>query len=229
MGLATQAAGRIRRLIVGRKLKPGEVIATEVELASAMGVSRNAMREAVGQLRGLGLVDSRQCKGLVVARPDPAEVLRLVIPQYAIDQATFEELAELRYGIEMGAADLAIERGTPAQMAKLLRLAREHRKAAGNPRRVDAIDIQFHKTILSATRSRLLQSLHFVVASFFRRAKGEVPGWNAKPGPPQEHTLLAKAFADRDVDRARRLLSEHLRKYIVPAEPARHSQNATRD
>ena len=220
MGLATQAAGKIRRLIVGRKLKPGQVIATEVELASAMGVSRNAMREAVGQLRGLGLVSSRQCKGLVVARPDPAEVLRLVIPQYVMDQATFRELAELRYGIEMGAVDLAIERGTEADMAKLLRLAEEHRKAASNPRRVDQIDIQFHKTILAATGSRLLQSLHFVVTSFFRRAKGEIPWWNAKPGPSGEHTILAKAFADRDVALARRLLSEHLRQYIAPRRKA---------
>ena len=105
-------------------------------------------------------------------------------------------------------------------MAKLLRLAEEHRKAASNPRRVDQIDIQFHKTILAATGSRLLQSLHFVVTSFFRRAKGEIPWWNVKPGPPREHTILAKAFADRDVALARRLLSEHLRQYIAPRRKA---------
>ena len=57
---AERVAKAIRREIGRRCLSPGEVIGTEGGLAKELGVSRNAVREAVGRLRGLGLVESRQ-------------------------------------------------------------------------------------------------------------------------------------------------------------------------
>jgi DNA-binding FadR family transcriptional regulator len=214
VGLAERAAHRIRHEIHKRKLKPGDTIGTEGELATLLGVSRCAIREAVGRLRGLGLVGSRQCKGLVVAQADPAEVMRLVMPSYAVDGASFADLAEMRYCIEMGSVDIAIARQTEEEMAKLVRLGQEH-AAADNPALADEIDIEFHKTILSATRNNLLESMHYVISSFFYRSQVEFPEWNLKQAtPPQEHALLAAAFAERNVERARQLLSAHLSRYL---------------
>jgi DNA-binding FadR family transcriptional regulator len=213
-GLAERAAQRIRHEIQKRKLKPGDTIGTEGELAALLGVSRGAIREAVGRLRGLGLVGSRQCKGLVVAQADPAEVMRLVIPSYAVDGASFADLAEMRYCLEMGSVDIAIARQSEDQIAKLVRLGREH-AAADNPALADEIDIEFHKTILTATGNNLLQSMHYVISSFFYRSQVEFPEWNLKQAtPPQEHARLAAALAERNVDRARQLLSAHLSGYL---------------
>jgi len=215
-GLAERAARSIRREIAGRKLKPGQVIATEAELASATGVSRSAIREAVGRLRGLGLVDSRQCKGLVVAQADPAAIMGLVIPSYAVDQAAFADLAEMRYAIELGSVDVAIERETEVEISQLIRLGEEFAEvAAADPRRADGIDIEFHKTILSATGNHLLKGLHYVITSFFHRSQLEFPEWNlVQATPAREHAVLAEAFAQRDVNLARLLLSKHLSGYL---------------
>ena len=107
--IADHAADRIRRRIEERMLKPGDFVGTEDKLAAELKMSRTAIRDALGRLRGLGLVNSRPRTGIVVAQTDPAEVLGLVIPQYAVDHATLAELAQLRYCQEIGALELAIK------------------------------------------------------------------------------------------------------------------------
>ena len=67
------AAERIRLRIIEQSLKPGEVVGTEEKLAGEFGMSRSAIRDAIGRLRGLGLVDDElavhdNCTGRTHAR-----------------------------------------------------------------------------------------------------------------------------------------------------------------
>ena len=215
--LAERAAGAIRRQIRERALRPGDVIATEGELAETLGVSRNAIREAVGRLRGLGLVDSRQSKGLVVAQSDLAEVMRLVLPHYAVDQTSMADLAELRYCIEMGAVEMAVERASDEQVQELAKLGRAFAELIEHEQvQADRVDQAFHETILAAAENRLLQDMHVVITGFFQRAPREFEGWCLRKEPRAwEHAAIADAFAGRDVERARVLLRGHLRHGLV--------------
>ena len=46
-----------------KSFKPGDSLPTEVELAQALGVSRNVVREALSRFRMLGIVETRKKKG----------------------------------------------------------------------------------------------------------------------------------------------------------------------
>ena len=49
----------IKKLLIERKLKPGDRLPNEVEISEAMNVSRGSVREALRILTAFGLVESR--------------------------------------------------------------------------------------------------------------------------------------------------------------------------
>ncbi len=216
VGLAEGAADEIRKRICEQSLKPGDLIGTEEQLTASLGISRNALREALGRLRGLGIVSSRQGKGVFVAQTDPAETLGMVIPQYAIDHTALSELGKLRYSLELGAVGMAVKHATEADIAQLKHLAHELSKAlaADDFHKVDEMDLEFHKTILSATGSSLLRNMQHIIVTFFHRGEREFAGWSHKEEPLATHADIAAAFARRDAQEAHALLEAHFRDYF---------------
>ncbi len=57
---------QIRKLIVEGKLRPGDKLPPERELATQMGVSRPTLREAINKLEARGLLEQKQGGGTFV-------------------------------------------------------------------------------------------------------------------------------------------------------------------
>lgn len=64
--LVTEVQESIKDLIYSRRLKPGDPLPTEHELAEALGVSRNSLREALKVLEATGVVVIRRGYGMAV-------------------------------------------------------------------------------------------------------------------------------------------------------------------
>ena len=60
-----EVAKQIERLIL-KKLKPGDKLPPERELAEMLGVSRSSVRDAIRSLELMGLVEPRQGAGTIV-------------------------------------------------------------------------------------------------------------------------------------------------------------------
>ena len=58
--LVDKVEASLVELLQERKLKVGDVIPKEVELAEALGVSRTVVREALTRLRIMGLIESKK-------------------------------------------------------------------------------------------------------------------------------------------------------------------------
>jgi GntR family transcriptional regulator len=71
-----QIAAELRRQIAAGDPPPGALISSEAELAHTHNVSRITVRRALNELKGEGLVDSRQGFGWYVATPALAQSLR---------------------------------------------------------------------------------------------------------------------------------------------------------
>jgi GntR family transcriptional regulator len=61
----------LEKLIVSRKLEPGDKLPSEVEIATALGVSRMTLRQALASIESKGLIDRRRGRfgGNFVAMP----------------------------------------------------------------------------------------------------------------------------------------------------------------
>lgn len=148
--LPTKVAAHISREIKSGRLKTGEKLPSETEIASNLGVSRNVVREATSQLRADGIIQARQGVGAFVMAPENSNVIRLD-PHNLSNRLKLSQLFELRSILETEAATIASQKITADGLARLRqtldRMTGEERLTDGS---VDA-DLAFHREIAKAT------------------------------------------------------------------------------
>ncbi|MBK6936853.1 MAG: FadR family transcriptional regulator [Chitinophagaceae bacterium] len=120
--LVDKVEARLVELLQLQKLKIGDSIPKEIELASALGVSRTVVREALLRLRMMGLIESKKKKGAVITSPDVFGNLSKSMNPYILDQETLREMFEIRLVLEIGMADLLFHRITPSDIEELKKI-----------------------------------------------------------------------------------------------------------
>jgi GntR family transcriptional repressor for pyruvate dehydrogenase complex len=116
---------RLREYLKKKSFRPGDALPKELELAEALGVSRNVLREALSRLRMLGMVETKKKRGMVLARPDILGTFERVLDPLIIDNKTLQDIFELRLVLEMGLADLLYIRKTDKDIAELENIAKK--------------------------------------------------------------------------------------------------------
>jgi DNA-binding FadR family transcriptional regulator len=108
--LVDRVEANLVELLKERKLKVGDSIPKEIELAEALGVSRTVVREALLRLRLMGLIESKKKKGAVITSPDLFGIIGKSMNPHILDQETLKEIFEIRLVLEIGMADLLFHR-----------------------------------------------------------------------------------------------------------------------
>lgn len=202
-------AERLSAAIRDGKLKPGDRLPTEAELAREFQVGRTSVREGLQKLRAHGLIETRKGLGAFVVDP-LAEFARWT----AGDPATIEELAEARVALETLASALAAMRASDEEIAELERLNAAHAAADG----VDALvstDHAFHAAVMGAARNRFVAGAYGALELDDFRAKTLALPWAADRSA-QGHAAIVEAIAARDPVAARAAMADHL--YALYAE-----------
>src|SRR3546814_154474 len=109
----------LREYLKRKSFKPGDSLPKETELATALGVSRNVVREALSRLRMLGMIESRKKRGMILANPDVLGAFERVLDPLILDQDTLRDIFELRLVLEMGLADILYLRKTDKDIVEL--------------------------------------------------------------------------------------------------------------
>ena len=86
--LVDKVEANIVELLKEQKLKVGDSIPREIELAESLGVSRTVVREALMRLRMMGLIDSKKKKGAVITSPDIFGIVSKSMNPQILDQET---------------------------------------------------------------------------------------------------------------------------------------------
>lgn len=151
----------------------GAVLPNEMTLASELGVSRNALREAVKVLVSKGLVEVRQKTGTkILPREDwnllDKEVLSWVTQSgHALHHAM--GLVEFRLIFEPKASYLAAIRATGVELEAILSACDDLEACIGRPLdEMSEIDLRFHRAILRASHNDVLMHLGSLVASLMK-------------------------------------------------------------
>src|SRR5215831_14160365 len=118
-GSTDQVVAFVRDLIVRGRLRPGDRLPGERELATQIGVSRPSVRAGLHALAAMGVVRSRHGSGTYIPDGPPALGSEPLSFLAALHGFTREEMYEARRVLEVGAAGLAAERATPEQLASL--------------------------------------------------------------------------------------------------------------
>ncbi len=150
--ISDQVFDQLRELIYRGDYQPGQKIMTERELAEALSVSRNSVREAINKLVTLRFLEQRQGQGTFVRSIDEAVQIPLATVMETQD-ATLIDVLEMRMGIECTAASLAAQRINAAELERIEKALREMERDTRAGGLGTEFDLAFHMAIAAATKN----------------------------------------------------------------------------
>lgn len=150
--ISDQVFEQIRESIFRGQLKPGEQILPERELSEAMGVSRTTVRNAINKLVVLGLLEHKQGQGTFVRAPDTRQGNPLAAAM-EVQDASIDDLLEVRMGLECNAAALAAVRAVKEDLLFMDASLEEMRVEVSSGRLGTEADTAFHMALAYATKN----------------------------------------------------------------------------
>lgn len=215
-GATKIAVDVLGRRIANDAYRPGEVMPTEPELASSLGVSRTTVREAIKVLSGKGMVRTARRYGTRVRPVEDwnlldADVATWHDPTHPRLQLMFSETTELRGIIEPQAAALAAARATDRQVSAIVEAAYAMHPQSGPVEELFAADCTFHATILDATGNLLMRQLRpIILTMLWISYEYGVLAKSEEPVTREGHIRVAEAIRRRDAAGAQREMAQML-------------------
>jgi GntR family transcriptional repressor for pyruvate dehydrogenase complex len=211
--LSDRLAALLAQQIEAGRMRPGDRLPTEAQLASDHGVSRSVVREAVHQVRSRGLLISRQGSGMYVAAPPPHQGLSFD-PKVLESMEAVLQVVELRRVLEGEMAALAAQRATRSEIAGLKRGLKAIDAATARGEIGIGEDFAFHRAIGAATHNaqfvRLLAFIEQYLLDAMRITKtNEATREDWMQHVRAEHQAIVDAIAAHDPEAARRAAIRH--------------------
>src|SRR3954466_11354464 len=156
--LSAQIIGDVRDALFAKKLKPGDVLGTENEIAARYGVSRIVARDALRTLEALGIAEIRMGKGggARVARGNPRLFAEALPGQLDLTGVTPAEIMDAQRAIECLAAELAAENATDADVARLRQIVADAEAVIDDTEPYTRLSAEFHLAVAEASHNRVL-------------------------------------------------------------------------
>lgn len=212
-GLLGGVMESVKVFIRDHGLQVGDELPSEGAFAELTGTSRTIVREAYRSLAALTLIDIGNGRRARVAAPK-ADVLAM-ITDHAVhtNQATIQQIFDVRRTIERRTVALAALRRTDREAAEILALAEAMQRDFNEPQKVMEHDIAFHEAIGVASKNPMFS---LIVGSFHVVTRHTWPiGWASRASNEtrQEsvdgHFAIAQAIANGDPARGEAAMVEH--------------------
>ena len=188
----------LRNLAASFEFKPGERI-NESQLSKQIGTSRTPLREALNRLVAEGFLTFQTGHGFFCRQLQPDGIL---------------ELYEARQAIEGEGVRLATERATSAELESVRQFLREAEASyheSSDPRLLVELDEAFHMRVVRLSGNhefeRILTNLN-LRSRYVRWIDME----DRVSVTPADHDAIVDAMSDRDPDRARKLMQDHIQR-----------------
>lgn len=209
------AAQRMFEWILSSELAPGDPIPIEQDLATQFGMARGTVREAVRELRALGILEVRRGLGTYLSTASASTIRPGLVyrsaKQISTDVAGNKHFTGLREMVEVRAL---LECSLVAQVTGLVseETGRElHTLAArmDNPKDSTAADRQFHRTLYAGVENQLARELIDVFWDSLNLAGLRLPPANTVTATRADHDLIADCVVGNDPEASREAMWNH--------------------
>jgi DNA-binding FadR family transcriptional regulator len=147
---------QLEAAILEGRLRPGDRLPSERELAEQMGVSRPSIREAIRVLESGGVIEARRGPGAgLTVTAERNAIGRVIALQAATRSIPIGDLVSVRAALEAMAARLAAKQGGSDELPRLI----HDMRIAGPDDEFLSLDNEFHQAIARASGNQLLPLL----------------------------------------------------------------------
>lgn len=196
----------IKRYILDKKLKPGDSLPPEAQLAADLGVGRSSIREAMKSLQSLGIVRVQRGEGFFVRKWNLDPVLETLSYGICFNPAAFRELMQIRVWLEAATIGEVVARMTPGDIAELDAIMQEWEARFDSNESFADLDERFHDVLYRSLENDTFASLLHVFWRAFETVDSDLHGDADIRVEYRSHRAIFDAIRSREPARARERL-----------------------
>ena len=208
---------QINHLIIEEKLRPGDRLMGEREMAGELGVSRTTLREALRTMEFLGSVEIKPGGGTFIRDAQLNEVISplALALSLSVEPTRIEELWETRITLEVECAGLAALRASEEDLRQISHALCDMQSKLVDLDAYAKADMRFHFLVTQASQNsmmnRLLQTFVVHILELIKKA-GPLRFSHDIGGlcTIQEHISIYDAIVSHNSEQSRILMRRHL-------------------
>lgn len=218
---------QILELIREGKLKAGDQLPSERELAETFQVSRTSVREAIRAMETQGLVVSRPGAGTFITARTVESVVQPLVSLLLQERSDLVDIFEMRYLLEPHIAALAAKRATPEDIIRLREIVQAQERKNQEKELAVEEDTTFHLTLCQATQNKALLKLVSAIVDILSQSRKyslQTPGRARRS--LASHREILDAVEKHDAERALLAMQKHIKEVeknvftkILPENP----------
>ena len=211
--LADAVQEKICEYISDNKMNAGDPLPKEEELSKVLQVSRNILREALGRLRILGLVETRKKKGMSVAQPDAFIGLEKMVATGIMSEEYRQELLEMRVILELGMSDYIFERKNENDIKELEAIVERENSKGIDVYELHRLDMTFHAKLYEIAGNNMLKRFQGILRPVFRSICEEAK--KSSREAKTHHREICKVLRHGSLEEFRQIMRKHLSVYMT--------------
>src|ERR1051325_3320800 len=202
----------VQETVTSGKLKVGDRLPPERQLARDLKVNRATVREAMHLLWERGLVERKNRRGTRIVSMKPSTVGAAIERYFILSNCRHKDLHEIRSVLEPKSAALAATNANAADLVKLKDRLDELEECwkLEDAQRLAVADVRFHLALAAASHNPLMigmfSGLTPVLEKFLFLQHSEM----RRPESFLMHHEVYEAVVARDPDRAANVMAQHM-------------------
>lgn len=207
--------------ILEGRLKRGDQIESDRELAKKLNVGRSAVREALKVLDVLGMIDIRLGQGTYITSRETNFFSVPLSWSLFLDGAQVKSILQVRGALELRAVQLAAQCEDKNKLDKLTDIYYRMQKTFQESKEADSLqhalqetlnaDIEFHTCIAECSGNPIILSMLTTIRNFLKRVSGTgMVDAEQLQAVVEEHQKLYGAIISGNVEAATETMMKHL-------------------
>jgi GntR family transcriptional regulator, transcriptional repressor for pyruvate dehydrogenase complex len=205
-----EVARQIERLILN-KLKPGDKLPSERELAETLRVSRSSIRDAIRSLELMGLVEPRQGTGTIVREISSESVINPFANALKYRQELVGELLDFRKMLEPPLAARAATHASAEDISEMEEILQRQEEKQKSGEAAVAEDAEFHYSVALASDNSVVLKVLDVLMDLLRDTRERSLQLEGRPQKSLAgHRRILAAIKRHDGEAAKSAMRRHI-------------------
>jgi GntR family transcriptional repressor for pyruvate dehydrogenase complex len=205
-----EVAKQIERLIL-KKLKPGDKLPSERELAETLRVSRSSIRDAIRGLELMGLVEPRQGAGTIVRETSVDALVNPFANALKRRQEMVSELLDFRKMLEPPLAARAAAHASADDVSEMEEILQRQAEKQGQGEPAVDEDTEFHYGIALASGNSVVLKVLDIVMDQLRETRERSLQVEGRPQKSLAgHRRILAAIKRHDAEAAKAAMRRHI-------------------
>ena len=167
--VAGEVFDQLKDMIATGTWEPGTKIPSEIELSKQFNVSRNTIRSAIQELKGIGVVKTKQGQGTFLCDSAVDSVVKSIIPIGLLSDEEVIEIAQFRKTVELGSVQFAAVNRTEEDLKSIKKALKMMKDNLNNYQQYSKADYKFHLAIARASQNRYFYRVYISLKDIIYR------------------------------------------------------------